>query len=93
MGPASRKLQRLLPRAVLVISAWSVVEVVVVACCCCIPYRLALMLAPSFVSCVLTFVPYILTFGPCACGVFLLSNGVNIPLSQGVVVSSCKLCH
>ena len=47
---------------------------VVVACCCCIPYRLALMLAPTFAPCVLTFAPYILTFGPCACGVFLFFN-------------------
>ena len=64
---------------------------VVVACCCCIPYRLALMLAPTFAPCVLTFVPYTLTFGPCACGVSLLSNGANIPLAQVVVVTSCNL--
>ena len=68
----------------LVISAWSVVVVVVVACCCCILYRLALMLA-------LTFAPYILTFGPCACDVSLLSTGANIPLAQVVVVTSCNL--
>ena len=44
----------------LFISAWSVVVVVVVvACCCCILYRLALMLAPTFTPCVLTFAPYI----------------------------------
>ena len=63
----------------LVISAWSVVVVVVVvvACCCCILYRLALMLAPTFAPCVLTVAPYILTFGPGACGVSLLSTGAN----------------
>ena len=66
--------------------------VVVVACCCCIPYRLALMLAPTFAPCVLTFAPYILTFGPCACGLSLLSTGANIPLAQEVVVTSCNLC-
>ena len=64
---------------------------VVVACCCCIPYRLALMLAPTFAPCVLTFAPYTLTFGPCACGVSLLSTGANIPLAQVVVVISCNL--
>ena len=64
---------------------------VVVACCCCIPYRLALMLAPTFAPCVLTFAPYTLTFGPCACGVSLLSTGANIPLAQVVVVTSCNL--
>ena len=47
-------------------------------------YQLALMLA-------LTFAPYILTFGPCACGVSLLSTGANISLAQGVVVTSCNL--
>ena len=64
---------------------------VVVACCCCIPYQLALMLAPTFAPCVLTFAHYILTFGPCACGVSLLSTGANIPLAQVVVVTSCNL--
>ena len=39
----------------------------------------------------LTFAPYILTFGPCACGVSLLSTGANIPLAQVVVVTSCNL--
>ena len=68
----------------LVISAWSVVVVVIVACCCCILYRLALMLS-------LTFAPCVLTFGPCACGVSLLSTGANIPLAQVVVVTSCNL--
>ena len=58
----------------LVISAWLVVVVVVVACCCCILYRLALMLAPTFAPCVLTFAPYNLTFRLCACGVSLLLN-------------------
>ena len=76
---------------VLVISAWSVVLVVIVACCCCIPYRLALMLVHAFAPCVLTFAPYILTFGHCACGVSLLSTGANIPLAQVVVVTSCSL--
>ena len=78
-------------RAVLVISAWSVVVVVVVACCCCILYLLTLMLAPTLAPCVLTFAPYILTFGPCACGVSLLSTVANIPLAQVVVVTSCNL--
>ena len=81
----------MLYRAVLVISAWLLVVVVVVACCCCIPYRLALMLAPTFAPCVLTFAPCVLTFAPCACGVSLLSNGANIPLAQVVVVTSCNL--
>ena len=63
---------------------------VVVACCCCIPYRLELMLAPTFAPCVLTFAPYILIFGPCACDVSLLSTGANIPLAQVVVVTSCN---
>ena len=63
---------------------------VVVACCCCIPYRLVLMLAPTFAPCVLTFAPYILTFRPCACGVSFLSTGANIPLAQVVVVTSCN---
>ena len=49
------------------------------------------MLAPTFTRCVLTFAPYILTFGPCACGVSLLSTGANIPLAQVVVVTSCNL--
>ena len=71
----------------IIISAWLLVVVVVVACCCCMPYRLALMPA----CCVLTFAPYILTFGPCACGVSLLSTGANIPLAQVVVVTSCNL--
>ena len=33
----------------------------------------------------------LLTFGPCACGVSLLSTGANIPLAQVVVVTSCNL--
>ena len=37
------------------------------------------------------FAPYILTFGPCAGGVSLLSTGANIPLAQVVVVTSCSL--
>ena len=41
--------------------------------------------------CVLTFAPYILTFGSCACGVSLLSTGANIPLAQVVVATSCNL--
>ena len=49
------------------------------------------MLTLSFVPSVLTFAPCILTFEPCACGVFLLSTGVNIPLAQVVVVTSCNL--
>ena len=46
--------------------------------------RLALMLAP-------TFAPGVLTFGPGACGVFLLPTGTYIPLAQVVVVTSCNL--
>ena len=34
-----------------------------------------------------------LTFGPCVCGVSLLSTGANIPLAQVVVVTSCNLCR
>ena len=56
-----------------------------------IPYRLVLMLAPTFAPCVLTFAPYILTFGPCACGVSLLSTGASIPLAQVVVVAQLQL--
>jgi len=52
-------------------------------------YRLALILAPTFAPCVLTLAPYI--FGPCACGVSLLSTGANIPLAQVVIVTSCNL--
>ena len=80
--------------AVLVISGWSVVVVVVVVVlfCCCIPYRLALMFAPTFAPCVLICTPYLLTLEPCACGVSLLSTGANIPLAQVVVVTSCNLC-
>ena len=73
----------------LVISAWWVV--VIVACCCCIPYRLVLMLGPTFAPCDLSFAPYTLTFGPCACSDSLLSTGANIPLAQVVVVTSCNL--
>ena len=36
----------------------------------------------------LTFAPYILAFGNCACGVSLLSTGAKIPLAQVVVVTS-----
>ena len=64
---------------------------VVVACCCCILYRLALMLAPTFAPCILTFATYILTFGPCTCGVSLFSTGANIPLAQVMVITSCNL--
>ena len=35
--------------------------------------------------------PYILTFGPGACGVSILSTGANLPLAQVVVVTSCNL--
>ena len=93
MGPASRKLQWLLHRAVLVISARSVVVVVVVACCCCIPYRLVLMLAPTFAPCVLTFAPYILTFRLCAWGVSLLSTGANIPGCHQLQLALVVLFH
>ena len=64
---------------------------VVVACCCCIPYRLALMLAPTFAPRVLTFAPYTLTFAPCAYGVSLLSTGATVPIAQVVVVTSCNM--
>ena len=37
----------------------------------------------DFASCVLTFAPYILTLGPGAWGVSLLSTCANIPLAQG----------
>ena len=47
------------------------------------------MLAPTFATCVLTFAPYMVTSGPCACGASLLSTGANIP--QVVVVASCNL--
>ena len=46
---------------------------------------------PTSADAVPTFAPYILTFGPCACGVSLLSTGANIPLAQVVVVTSCNL--
>ena len=52
---------------------------------CCIPWRLVLMLALTFASCIFTFVP-------CTCGVSLLSNGANIPLAQVLIVTSCNLC-
>ena len=56
---------------------WSAVVVVVVACCSCMLYWLALMLAQ--------------TFAPCACGISLLSTGVNIPLAH-VVASPSTTC-
>ena len=46
---------------------------------------------PDLCTLCLTFAPYILTFGPCACGVSLLSTGANIPLAQVVVATSCNL--
>ena len=63
---SGHKLQSLGPASALVgtgcsISAWTVVVVVVVACYCCIQYQLVLMLAPTFIPCVLTFAPYIQT--------------------------------
>ena len=41
-------------------------------------------LCPDLCSC--------MAFGPCACGVSLLSTGAIIPLAQVVVVTSCNLC-
>ena len=60
---------------------------VVVVCCCCIPYRLALMLVPTFAPSVLTFAPSTLTFVPCACGVIFLSTSANTPLAHMVVIT------
>ena len=45
--------------------------------CCCIPLQFALML--------------VLTFAPCAGGVFLPSTGANTPLAHVVVSSCCNL--
>ena len=38
---------------------------------------------PTIALCVLNFAPYILTFGPGACGDSLLSTGANILLGTG----------
>ena len=45
--------------------------------CCCIPLQFALML--------------VLTFAPCAGGVFLPSTGANTPLAHVVVSTCCNL--
>ena len=45
--------------------------------CCCIPLQLALML--------------VLTFAPCAGGVFLPSTSANTPLAHVVVSTCCNL--
>ena len=45
--------------------------------CCCIPLQFALML--------------VLTFAPCAGGVFLPSTGANTPLAHVVVSTCCSL--
>ena len=73
------------------LSAWSVVVVVVIACCC-IPYRLVLMLAPTFAPCVLTFAPYILTFNwTLRLWCFPSFIWCKHFTAQVVVVSSCNL--
>ena len=45
--------------------------------CCCIPLQFALML--------------VLTFAPCAGGVFLPSTGADTPLAHVVVSTCCNL--
>ena len=45
--------------------------------CCCIPLQFVLML--------------VLTFAPCASGVFLPSTGANTPLAHVVVSTCCNL--
>ena len=57
-----------------------------------IPYRLAYIDAgPDLCTLCPDLCTFILTFGPCACGVSLLSTGANIPLAQVVVVAQLQL--
>ena len=70
----------------LVISGWSVLVVVVVTCCC-IPYRLVLMLAPTFASYIYTSCPLdlVLVVFP------FFPTSANILFAQVVVVTSCNV--
>ena len=56
-----------------------------------LPVPTVLMLALTFAPCVLT-APCILTFVPCACGVYFLSTCATIQLVLVMVVTSCNLC-